>query len=133
MSIDINLHIENFKILQNVDVVLKPITLLFGANASGKSTLLEALLFLQYTYKFRNVSQIKLTDNGIIDLGFNKYEDFFYNNDVSKPIIIRIDLKGSYLNEYDIHQFDIINIDCSVKFTYKFCSEGENLLGRKMH
>ena len=39
------IEIENFKgISDRVRVDLKPITLLFGANSAGKSTILHALL-----------------------------------------------------------------------------------------
>src|SRR6476620_70781 len=40
------LSLRNFRILRKVDVELRPFTLLVGPNASGKSTLLEALDFL---------------------------------------------------------------------------------------
>ncbi len=40
------LSIRNFKVLREVDVKLRPLTLIVGPNASGKSTILEALFYL---------------------------------------------------------------------------------------
>lgn len=45
------LHLINFKIWQNVRLSLKPITLLLGANSSGKSSLIQSLLLLRQTVK----------------------------------------------------------------------------------
>jgi predicted ATPase len=42
------ISIENFKhIRDRVEIPIRPITLLFGANRSGKSTILYALLYLR--------------------------------------------------------------------------------------
>ncbi len=38
-------HIQNFKCLRDVELALSPLTVLVGANASGKSAILEALRF----------------------------------------------------------------------------------------
>ena len=37
------LHVENFKGIKDMDTLFEPITLLVGANNSGKSTLLQAI------------------------------------------------------------------------------------------
>ena len=41
-----SIHIENFRSLRDVTLPLKPLTVLVGPNASGKSNVLEALLAL---------------------------------------------------------------------------------------
>ena len=43
------LHFENFKSWRKVDLPLAPLTALFGANSSGKSSLLQFLLMLKQT------------------------------------------------------------------------------------
>lgn len=40
------IHIENYKSLRNVDVNLKPLSVLFGPNAAGKSNFIDALQLL---------------------------------------------------------------------------------------
>ena len=40
-------HIENFLSLRDVDLPLKPLTILVGPNASGKSNVLSALWHLK--------------------------------------------------------------------------------------
>ena len=42
-----SIHIENFRSLRDVTLPLKPLTVLVGPNASGKSNALKALHVLQ--------------------------------------------------------------------------------------
>ena len=42
-----NVHIENFRSLRDVELPLKPLTVLVGPNASGKSNVLKALALLK--------------------------------------------------------------------------------------
>lgn len=44
-------QIKNFKCLQNHEIGLKPLTILAGANGSGKSSLIQAILVFQSCYK----------------------------------------------------------------------------------
>lgn len=41
------IRLENFKSWRALDIALAPITLLFGTNNSGKSSVLQALLLLK--------------------------------------------------------------------------------------
>ena len=42
------LYVDNFKSLNNFEIALNPATFIIGANASGKSTVLNAIAFLKY-------------------------------------------------------------------------------------
>lgn len=44
-----NLKIENFKCFINQNIPLNRLTILAGANGNGKSTVIQALLFLRRT------------------------------------------------------------------------------------
>lgn len=46
MTIFENIHVEGFRRLQNVDLKLKPLNVIIGANGSGKTSLLEVFSLL---------------------------------------------------------------------------------------
>lgn len=50
--------IENFKSFRSAELVLHPLTVLIGANASGKTNLLEAIQLLSWMASGRQLSQI---------------------------------------------------------------------------
>ena len=88
-----NISIENFKgIGKRVDIPIRPITLLFGANSAGKSTILQALLYLRHVLENREpikVNADKLEVSGeSIDLG--GFSQFVHNQDTSKEVIIGV-------------------------------------------
>lgn len=84
------LSIENFKgIRDRVEVSLRPITLLFGANSVGKSTLLQALLFFRELLERQNVDADRLLVSGAsIDLG--GFRQFVHKHDLSRKVRIGI-------------------------------------------
>ena len=88
-----NISIENFKgIGKRVDIPIRPITLLFGANSAGKSTILQALLYLRHVLENREpikVNADKLEVSGeSIDLG--GFSQFVHNRDTSKEVVIGV-------------------------------------------
>jgi hypothetical protein len=113
-----NISIENFKgIGKRVDIPIRPITLLFGANSAGKSTILQALLYLRHVLENREpikVNADKLEVSGeSIDLG--GFSQFVHNQDTSKEVIIGVTvtvdddgLKG-YCNLYNENLYVPIN------------------------
>ena len=66
-----DLWIENFKgISKRQHIPLRPITLLFGANSAGKSTVTHALMFLKEILLHRNLDPVAaLRENSAINLG----------------------------------------------------------------
>lgn len=90
--------VKNFKAIgeEPVRIELKPITLLFGANSAGKSSILHALHYAYEIFNNRNLNPEKSTLGGnSLDLG--GFERFVYNNDLNRSISIRL-------------EFDIIDI-----------------------
>ncbi|MEO1586922.1 MAG: AAA family ATPase [Bacteroidota bacterium] len=55
------LYLENWKSFGSSRLYIDPLTILIGTNASGKSNILDALLFLQ---KIANGKQITSAING---------------------------------------------------------------------
>ena len=94
--------VKNFKAIgeEPVRIELKPITLLFGANSAGKSSILHALYYAYEVFNNRNLSPEKSTaDLNSLDLG--GFENFVHNNDLNHVILIRIDF------EYECDIYDI--------------------------
>jgi len=91
MSI-IAITIENFKAIKEpVRIELKPITLLFGPNSAGKSTIVHALHYAREIFERQNLNPDRTLLGGeTIDLG--GFESLVYQHDKSLPIKIRFDL-----------------------------------------
>lgn len=86
------IRVKNFRALKSIEINLKPITILVGANNSGKTTLLRALN-----------SVLGITRNQV-----NKDDLFIdrHGNQISKEItidirVVPVDEKGNRINEFD--------------------------------
>lgn len=82
--------IENFKgVGGRVEIPLRPITLLFGANSVGKSTVLQALLYFRDLLEHENADADRLIASGaLVDLG--GFRQFVYKHDLSLPVRIGV-------------------------------------------
>lgn len=86
------IKLENFRSWQNLDIELAPITVLFGANNSGKSNILSALLLLKQTSRVEE--PINFGSDSVRDyVDFGNYKEMVFNNneDLSVGIKIRWD------------------------------------------
>ncbi len=86
------IRLQRFKGFRDTGwIEIKPITLLFGHNSSGKSTILNALLMLKQSLEnpAKEVPFVFSSDSGV-DLG--TYEDIVNNHkiDFKQPIVISI-------------------------------------------
>jgi len=86
------IRLQRFKGFRDTGwIEIKPITLLFGHNSSGKSTILNALLMLKQSLEnpAREVPFVFSSDSGV-DLG--TYEDIVHGHkiDFKQPIVISI-------------------------------------------
>lgn len=83
-----SITIENFKGVGEIaHIPLKPITLLFGANSAGKSTILQALLYLRELLERKNADADILSGCGqAINLG--GFREFVHGHDLSKTVRI---------------------------------------------
>jgi AAA15 family ATPase/GTPase len=91
------IELENFKAFgQKAIIPLAPITLIFGENSSGKSSILQAINLLKQTRESREsgVSLLPKTDHGIVDLG--SFQDLIFDHDLKKTLAIRIDMDADY-------------------------------------
>jgi hypothetical protein len=84
--------IENFKGIQKpVRVELKPITLFFGPNSAGKSTIIQAMHYAHEIFERQNLNPYQTLLGGeAIDLG--GFESMVNNHDKTKPIKLSFDI-----------------------------------------
>lgn len=83
------IEIENFKgIGTNQIIELKPITLLFGPNSAGKSSILQSLHYLREILERRNADPDRTIAGGLIDLG--GFATLIHGHDLSRTIVIKL-------------------------------------------
>jgi hypothetical protein len=85
------LTVENFKAVRSAcRVEFKPITLLFGPNSAGKSTILQAMQFMRELLERQNADADRTIGGGdSVDLG--GFRNFIQQHDPSRPVTVRID------------------------------------------
>ena len=89
------LELENFKAFgERARIPFAPITLIFGENSAGKSTILQALNLLKQTRESRDVSAplALRAENGIVDLG--SFQEMIFDHDLKRALSIRIETKA---------------------------------------
>jgi predicted ATPase len=103
------ISLENFKgIREPVRIELKPITLLFGPNSAGKSTILQALVYAREVLERHNLDPDRTLLGGEwMDLG--GFESLVHQHDKGRPIRIGFELDLSqtdlpdYLTDGELH------------------------------
>jgi hypothetical protein len=86
------MQLENFKAFGKRTVIpLAPITLIFGQNSSGKSSILQSLNLLKQTRESRDVEALLLprTENGFADLG--SFQEMVFDHELKRILSIRLD------------------------------------------
>lgn len=119
--------IENFKSFGKMQrIPLKPITLLYGPNSSGKSSLMHSLLLLKQTLEESGDEKIILLPKGnLVDLG--GYQEFINGHDARKEFCLSISLKYSW-DTMAWHDGIRHIADPSLEFAFAQDKSGEILL-----
>jgi len=88
--------IENFKAIKEpVRIELKPITLLFGPNSAGKSTIIQALHYAREIFERQNLNPDRTLLGGeTIDLG--GFESLVHGHNLNLPIRLKFELDLSH-------------------------------------
>ena len=83
------LEITNFKGIGNKQVIaLAPITLLFGPNSAGKSTILQSLHYVREVLARGNPDPDQTIAGGLIDLG--GFANLIHGHDLSRTMTIKL-------------------------------------------
>ena len=86
------LELENFKAFgERVHILFAPITLIFGENSAGKSTILQALNLLKQTRESReaDVPLLLRGGNEIVDLG--SFQELLFDHDLKRTLSVRVE------------------------------------------
>ena len=78
------LQLANFKAFgEKVRIPIRPLTLIFGANSSGKSSVFQALVMLKQTLQeAKNPKTVLLPKSSLVNLG--TYSDFIYRHETER-------------------------------------------------
>jgi hypothetical protein len=88
-----SMQLENFKAFgQRTIIPLAPITLIFGQNSSGKSSILQSLNLLKQTRESRDADALlqPRTENGFVDLG--GFQEMLFDHDLNRTLGIRLEM-----------------------------------------
>jgi len=100
-------HIKNFLSLRNVELPFKPLTVLVGPNASGKSNVLNALRFFKWMITNKTLSQVQQIQN---ELWTGKAADITFQLDTkveSTQIEYKLVLKAETDNPVEIEELSL--------------------------
>ena len=87
----LRLEVENFKAIRGRQVIeLRPLTLLFGPNSAGKSTILHALHYLREVLERANIDPDVTIAGGRIDLG--GFSTLVHNHELDRTVTLKVTL-----------------------------------------
>lgn len=93
------LELENFKAFgKHSRIQFAPITLIFGENSAGKSTILQVLYLLKQTLENRETGALSLhqSENSIVDLG--SFQELLFDHDLEQTLSIKVEIAMDALN-----------------------------------
>src|SRR6187455_501871 len=131
------LELENFKgIAARQRIDFGPLTLLFGANSAGKSSILQALLYLHELLE-RGTADVDRTELGGSVLELGGFARLVHRHELDRAIVLRAEFetRGSLLvfGSRDSVDFPLLDLDDDfksawVELTIVF-SDGRSLRG----
>jgi len=71
------IHVQNYRSLREIDLCLRPLNLLIGTNASGKSNLLDALRFLAQGAQEKDFARAVSSRGNVVQLAWKGSEADF--------------------------------------------------------
>lgn len=109
-----SISIQNFKgVGDRVTVPIRPITLLFGPNSAGKSSIMHAIHYAREVLERHNLdADCTIAGGDYVDLG--GYLNFIHNRVTKEPIVLAFDLdlktrSTCDLPDYTLDRHDIVD------------------------
>jgi len=105
------IELENFKGIGNrcQRIELAPITLLFGPNSAGKSTVLHALHYAREIIERRNINAGTTLAGGNLNLG--GFRNIVHARDLTRPIRIRLEAQLPHADADDAFRLNRLGFD----------------------
>lgn len=100
------IQLKNFKVFEDEDIELAPLTLITGINGMGKSSVIQSLLLLKQSYEIGYLelkNQVDLV-NDFIDL--ESAESLCYTMAKSRNVEVRITLDNGDNHQWEINAAD---------------------------
>ncbi|NOY92019.1 MAG: DUF3696 domain-containing protein [Deltaproteobacteria bacterium] len=116
------ISIQNFKgIGPRVDIDLRPVTLLFGPNSAGKSTILHAIHYAHALLESGHPDVGRTRLGGAMDLGgFQQLiHDHDLNNEILLGFVLTPEPEGALGNaaEYLQHEFETVAVEFRIRWS----------------
>lgn len=122
MSIS-SIKLENFKRFQSEQFSFTaPLSLIYGPNSSGKSSIIKSLLSLKQTFYGGNEHEAFAANGRYVNLG--AYRDFVFGHDVNKDIVFEVTLMpphavhGAGSRLYDLLKLDENEKNVTAAFSF---------------
>src|SRR5215469_3835316 len=104
------IELENFKGIRSRQAIdLRPITLLFGPNSVGKSTILQALHYLREILERGNIDPDVTIAGGLIDLG--GFATLVHNHELNRSVRLKVTIDLS-----DEQGADVLPLNSGLSF-----------------
>jgi predicted ATPase len=103
-------HLENFKAFANEQVIpIRPITLIYGANSSGKSSIIQSLLLLKQSLDNSSSSDAVLSPQGdLVNLG--NYREFIHRHEIERIFVFQAKFNTEFSEIPEIIQ-QLLNLE----------------------
>lgn len=111
-----NFELENFKAFSHKQALrLAPITLIYGPNSSGKSSVIQALMMLQQTMLAKDKQGELVTSGDSINLG--TFESLVHRQDSNKKLSFSIEYTSQHdAQEYrQRHSYDMLFANADIR------------------
>jgi hypothetical protein len=117
------IEIENFKCFgDRVEIPIRPITLLFGANSAGKSSIIQTIHYMREILVNHNLDVLKTESGGErIDLG--GFCNFIHQRDLNRVIRLKIYFSGSP----EFYEYEVTKVLQNAAFDFEFDNTGDSI------
>jgi predicted ATPase len=115
------LSIQNFKAFSGwQDIVLAPITLIYGPNSSGKSSIIHSIMLLKQSLTRPNLQGGLVSNGEFVDLG--DFSSMVHGHDLARDISFRFTYMPTKKQSYADFGFDVFGRSTRREYelTYKY-------------